>query len=114
MKSNKTMLALARAKAYTNEIQKISIADGVDVICYALRMKDISILYKEQGFTNPLVAHRHVEIWKSLGLVKTYYNDLVVVFIPLITDYDEISALMMEQKKSGSSTVAILPKEATA
>ena len=60
MKSNKTMLALARAKAYAREVQAIEISDGISVIGYAMTIKDLSVLYKEQGFTSSNVACRHL------------------------------------------------------
>ena len=109
MKSNMTMLALARAKAYANEVQAIEISDGISVIGYATTIKDLAVLYKEQGFTSPNVARRHLQIWKDLGFVKTYYGDVIIVFVPLPTDYEQITTLTMEQRRCGSSTIAILP-----
>lgn len=110
MKSNTTMLALARAKAYAKDMQKIAVTDDITVIGYAVTMKELSALYKENGFTSPTVVDRHLQIWKDLGLVKTYYQDIIIMVVPLITDYEQIEDLVLAQKDQGSSVVAILPK----
>lgn len=114
MKSNTTMLSLARARAYAKDIQEISVSDDIAIIGYALTIKDLAALYKENGFTSPNVAHRHVQIWKELGLVKTYYNDVIIVMVPLQTDYEQVTTLTLLQKERGSSTIAILPREVAA
>lgn len=114
MKSNATMLSLARAKAYAKDIQEISVNDDFSIIGYAITINDLSKLYKENGFTSPSVCHRHVKIWKDLGLVKTYYNDVIIVMVPQLTDYEQVTTLTLLQKERGSSTIAILPKEVAA
>lgn len=114
MKSNTTMLSLARARAYAKDIQEISVNDDFTIIGYAITIKELAALYKENGFTAPDVAHRHLRIWKELGLVKTYYNDVIIVMVPLQTDYDQVTTLTLVQKERGSSTIAILPKEVAA
>lgn len=114
MKSNATMLSLARAKAYAKDIQEISINDDVSIVGYAISIKELADLYKQNGFTSPSVCHRHVKIWKDLGLVKTFYNDVIIVIVPLFTDYEQVTTLTLLQKERGSSAIAILPKEATA
>lgn len=115
MKSNRTMLSLARALAYSKEVQELCITDDVTVIGYALKMTDLFTLYKGHGFTSADVPRRHVLLWKELGLVKTYFNDQVVVFVPEPSDFAEIYELTMVQKQYGASAIAILPpKEAKA
>lgn len=114
MKSNRTMLSLARARAYQKDMQEFAISDDITVIGFAITMSELAKIYKEEGFTSLDVPRRHVKIWKELGLVKTYYSDNIVVMVPEVTDYDEVLALTMEQKKRGSSAVAILPRGAAA
>lgn len=114
MKSNATMLSLARAKAYEKDIQKISISKDVTVIGFAITLPELSAIYRMNGFTSPEVPRRHVKIWKELGLVKTFFQDNILVFVPLVTDYDEVYALTMAQKEYGSSAIVILPEEASA
>ncbi len=114
MKSNMTMLSIARARAYEKEMQEIRVSDDICVIGFAITSPELSAIYRLNGFTSPEVPRRHVQIWKDLGLVKTYFQDNIIVFVPLITDYDEVYALTMEQKKRGASTIAILPTEASA
>lgn len=114
MKSNATMLSLARAKAYSKEMQKICVTEDITVIGYAVTIKELSAIYKENGFTSPTVVMRHLQIWKDLGLVKTYYNDIIIMVVPLQTDYAQVEELVLEQKRQGSSVVAIVPKEVTA
>lgn len=114
MKSNMTMLSLARARAYARDLQEIETSEGITVIGYALTIKDLAVLYKENGFTSKTVPQRHLQIWKDLGLVRTFYNDVVIIFVPLSTDSAQITELTMEQRQRGSSTIAILPKGASA
>ena len=114
MKSNATMLSLARAKAYAKDIQEISINDDVSIVGYAVTIKELADLYKQNGFTSSSVCHRHVKIWKDLGFVKTFYNDVIIIMVPLFTDYEQVTTLTLLQKERGSSTIAILPKEASA
>lgn len=110
MKSNTTMLGLARAKAYAKDIQEIKLNGDICIIGYALTLKELAHLYKENGFTGAGVAQRHLQIWKSLGLVKTYYNDVIIVVIPLPTDCEQVTNLVLAQRERGSSAVAILPQ----
>lgn len=114
MKSNATMLSLARARAYAKDMQKIAVTDDITVIGYAVTIKELSALYKENGFTSPNVVGRHLQIWKDLGMVRTYYNDIIIMMVPLQTDFEQIEDLVMAQKGQGPSVVAILPKEVTA
>lgn len=114
MKSNRTMLSLARARAYAKGMQKISLTDDITVIGYAVTIKELSALYKENGFTSQTVVNRHLQIWKDLGSVRTYYQDVIIMMVPLLTDYEQIEELTLLQKDQESSIVAILPKEASA
>lgn len=114
MKSNRTMLSLAKAIAYEKEIQEISVNDDFSIVGYAVTIGELSKLYKENGFTSPTICHRHIKIWKDLGLVKTYYNDVIIVIVPEATDYEQITDLTLIQKDRGVSVLAVLPKEASA
>ena len=114
MKSNTTMLSLARARAYANEVQEIAINNDISIVGYAITFKDLAMLYKENGFTSPDVSRRHLSIWKTIGAVKTYYNDVIIVFVPQATDAEQLTNLTLIQKERGSSVIAVLPKEAVA
>lgn len=108
------MLSIARAQAYAKDMQEIPLSDDVVVIGYAISIAELAKIYKLNGFTSPEVPRRHVQIWKDLGLVKTYYQDNIIVMVPLVTDYDEVLALTMEQKKRGATAVAIMPSGVSA
>lgn len=105
----RTMLTLARAQAYDQGIQQVTLGNDVKVIGYGLLFKEIKQIYIEQGFTSPTVCSKHLGLWKSAGLVKTYYNDKFVFFIPPITDIEQIGDLRIEAEQD-RSLLAILSK----
>lgn len=78
MKSQKTMLALARQQAFdSDEIETEYL--GQTFIGYRLTYSQLQKIYFAEGFSDAALR-RHIQTWKDMGVVRVFNK--LIFFIP--------------------------------
>lgn len=101
------MFGLAKATAFENDVQEIETPDGITVCGYYLTISQIRKIYTREGFTNPSVATKHINLWRGCGMVKTFVGDKFIFFLPDNEDVDESLALISRKKSRSEDTVVV-------
>ena len=93
MKSQKTMLALARQQAFdSDEIETEYL--GQTFIGYRLTYGQLQKIYFSEGFSDAALR-RHIETWKDLGAVRVFNK--MIFFIP---NHSEVQYTILKREGS--------------